>query len=286
MNLSAVTETIIQFKNVTATAGERKILSNLSFTIQTSQIVAFLGPNGAGKTTTFEIITGLRSFKQGWVQVFQQKPLSWYAKNAIGWTSQEISFPGHLKTREILTWMGSQYQDAYKKEDLRDQLSLENIWNAKSGSLSGGEKRRLAIAVALIGKPKLLLLDEPTLGLDLYGKKQLWTILQDFKKNGGSVFLSTHDLQEVSEIADQVIFIDQGRKVFDGPRQELLNKANYKKISYVHKGERKTIFETNTDQWLKETYLNNSSFSDVEIIPASLEEALIKMKTQNDEVKT
>lgn len=258
----------IEVRDLTKSFGSREVLSKLNFDIVKGQITAFLGPNGAGKSTTLKILLGLRKPSSGQVRT----------EGRIGYTSQELSYPAHLKVREILSFVKAHYPDSHTVENLAQRFHLQPLLSRQIGGLSGGEKRRLGLACALMGKPDILVLDEPTTGLDLESRQHLWNEIQSFKSAGGTVLLSTHDLHEVSRIADQILLLDQGQILFAGTLQKILEAIDLQKVTYKLKGQMQSQVVENADQFVRDLVRDQVPFENLQIHPATLEEAFLKYR--------
>lgn len=258
----------IRVENLSREFHQRSVVKNLSFEIPQGQITAFLGPNGAGKSTILKIIMGLRRPSHGRVEVHGR----------IGYTSQELSFPKHLKAREILRFVSGHYKDPESLDSLVERFDLKLFLHRQLGGLSGGEKRRLALACALVSKPGILILDEPTTGLDLESRRHLWSEISNFKNQGGTVLLSTHDLHEVSRIADRILLIDQGRLLFAGSLNEILKRIDFKRVTYGIGGREVSHLVSDSDRFIRDLVQTGTEFHDLLIHPASLEEAFLKLR--------
>ena len=183
-----------------------------------------LGPNGAGKTTTVEILEGLNQPTSGDVEVLG---LRWQShasaiRERIGVTLQETRFPDKETVRELLVVFRSFYRTGLSVEEAVAQVSLETKANALIEQLSGGQQQRLAVAVALVGDPELLFLDEPTTGLDPQSRRQLWDVIRNLRDRGRTVLLTTHYMDEAERLCDRVAVIDQGKIIALGSPRELI----------------------------------------------------------------
>ncbi len=196
----------------------------LDLTIETGECFGLLGPNGAGKTTTIEIIEGLLTPTSGEVEVLG---MMWdkhetSIRQRIGISLQETKLSEKLSVLETLTLFRSFYERGVEPAEAMRRVSLEEKANAWVGKLSGGQKQRLAVACALVGDPDLLFLDEPTTGLDPQARRQLWDIIRDFGKQGRTVLLTTHYMDEAERLCDRVAIVDQGRVIALGSPPELI----------------------------------------------------------------
>ncbi|MCX7979080.1 MAG: ABC transporter ATP-binding protein, partial [Bdellovibrionaceae bacterium] len=207
-------------------------LRGVSFQVAAGKITALLGPNGAGKTTTMSLILGLRRPSFGKLLVFDRPPRDLEVRRKIGYASQELSFPSQLRVQEVLDFVAAHYQNTLSISEIARKFELDRLLCRQVGGLSGGEKRRLGLATALIHRPQLLVLDEPTTGLDIESRMLLWNEITHFAAVGGTVLLSTHDLTEVSRIANDVLLIDHGQIIFSGSLQQILQEIDLKSVIF------------------------------------------------------
>lgn len=271
---------ILDIQNLKKSYKDKMVLNGIGFALHPEEIVAFLGPNGAGKSTTLKMIMGLRQPDQGKVLLFDESPNEQAIKNKIGYTSQELSFPAYLQVQEVLRFVQAHYSHPVSLVEILKRFDLTKLQREAAGSLSGGEKRRLGLACALIGRPQILILDEPTTGLDIESRQSLWQEIERFKTEGGAVLLSTHDLNEVSAIATRVLLIDQGQIIVDGTVEKIKKRIEFQKISYKINGEEKFELVQNSDDFIRKLVLQNPEFYDLHIHPITLEEAFLKIRGQ------
>lgn len=210
------TETLaITVENLEKQYGSVRAVDKLSFTVGMGEVFALLGPNGAGKTTTVEILEGYRSPDGGTVRVLGLDPIrqGLRLKQQVGiMLQQDGLYPG-LKAREVLRLYAHFYQRPVDVEALLERVGLQAAARTRCRQLSGGQKRRLALAVALVGQPSLLFLDEPTAGMDPQARLATWEIIRDLRREGATVLLTTHLMDEAERLADRVAIINHGRLV-------------------------------------------------------------------------
>ncbi len=196
----------------------------LDLAIEIGECFGLLGPNGAGKTTTIEIIEGLLDATSGEVEVLgmQWGRQDQEIKERIGISLQETKLSEKLTVLETLTLFRSFYRNGLEPDEAITRVSLEEKARARIGKLSGGQKQRLAVACALIGDPELLLLDEPTTGLDPQSRRQLWDIIRDLRRQRRTVLLTTHYMDEAERLCDRVAIVDYGKVIALGSPRELI----------------------------------------------------------------
>ena len=215
---------------------ENKALNNLNFQVKQGEVFGLLGPNGAGKTTFLSILGGTVSKTQGNVNVwgFDLDKNPRQVKASIGIVPQEINLDAFFSPKKLLELQAGLY-GITKKDRVTDlilkMVALENKANAYSRSLSGGMKRRLLIAKAMVHQPPILILDEPTAGVDVELRNNLWKNVKDLNKEGVTIILTTHYLFEAQEMCDRIAIIDKGSLVALDTTQKLLDKIQTKKIN-------------------------------------------------------
>jgi ABC-2 type transport system ATP-binding protein len=208
-----------RYGDVTAVAG-------LDLAIATGECFGLLGPNGAGKTTTIEILEGLTPPDGGDVEILGQP---WRdgepgraLRERLGIQLQETQLADKLTVAETLELFRSFYRRSHTVDEVLGQVELEEKRGARVSSLSGGQKQRLAVACALVSRPELLFLDEPTTGLDPQSRRQLWDIIGRFRAAGGTVLLTTHYMEEAERLCDRVAIMDHGKVIALGSPRELI----------------------------------------------------------------
>src|SRR3954467_3633396 len=192
--------------------------------IAVGECFGLLGPNGAGKTTTVEILEGLNRPTSGEVEVLGRQWATDAAsiRERIGVTLQETRFPDKETVRELLTVFRSFYRSGLAIDDAIASVSLESKANSLIEQLSGGQQQRLAVAIALVGDPELLFLDEPTTGLDPQSRRQLWDVILDLRARGRTTVLTTHYMDEAERLCDRVAIVDQGKVIALGSPPDLI----------------------------------------------------------------
>jgi ABC-2 type transport system ATP-binding protein len=206
--------------------GKVEAVRGLNLEIQTGECFGLLGPNGAGKTTTIEILEGLLEPTSGEVSILGH---SW-RENAremrewLGISLQETRLSEKLSVRETIELFASFYREPRSSDEVMDQLELTEKADAWVGKLSGGQRQRLAVATALVCNPKILFLDEPTTGLDPQSRRQLWDIIRGFQRDGGTVLLTTHYMDEAERLCDELAIVDHGQIIAEGSPADLIER--------------------------------------------------------------
>lgn len=201
--------------------GSVNAVKDVSFKLYEGEILAIIGPNGAGKTSTVECIEGLRKPDAGLVEVFGEIPYTNRNKlyQRIGIQLQEVSYPDKIKVKELCKLFSSFYENPVDWKQLLSQLGLMEKSNRYVKKLSGGEKQRLSILLALLPRPKLMILDELTTGLDPEVRRGLWESLRQIKKSGTTILLVSHYLDEVEHLADRIVYLEEGFTHFVGTKE-------------------------------------------------------------------
>jgi len=214
----------LRVDNLQKSYGRKKAVNGISLEIGRREIFGLLGPNGAGKTTTIECIVGLRSADLGMIEINGLDTLknSRQAKEAMGVQLQETALHDKITPMEALELFASFYSSPADPDRLLKQFSLTDTARAKYETLSSGQKQRLAVALAMINRPAILLLDEPTAGLDPQSRRELQKIIREIRDEGRSVLITTHYIEEAELLCDRVGIIDRGQMIALGTVEELL----------------------------------------------------------------
>ena len=224
---------VIEVEHLRKSYGSIKAVDDISFRVGKGEVFGMLGPNGAGKTTTVEIIEGLRVADSGKVSVFGldiNKGIS-KIKQKIGIQLQAPSLLPLLRVEEILDVFASFYKRSLPVDSLLELLSLKESRKILVKNLSGGQQQRLSVAMALVNDPEIAFLDEPTTGLDPQARRGLWSVIEDMRTRGRTVFLTTHYMEEAERLCDRVAIIDHGKIIAMGTPAELI--SNYFKESAI-----------------------------------------------------
>jgi ABC-2 type transport system ATP-binding protein len=224
--------------------GGRAVLDGLDLEVRTGECFALLGPNGAGKTTTIEILEGVRRRDAGEVRVLGEDPAvagrRW--RDRIGVVSQGEGAGQALSVRETLDHFAGYHAHARPTGDLLSAVGLEESAGVRVERLSGGQRRRLAVALGVQGRPELLFLDEPTTGMDPVARRQFWGLIRNLRADGTTILLTTHYLDEAAELADRVGVVAGGRLVEVAPPDELgAELRRLASVSWVESGNRRYV---------------------------------------------
>lgn len=219
----------LEVDNVVKEYGEKRAVDGLTFTARRGELLALLGPNGAGKTTTIEMCEGFTTPTSGSIRVLGIDPVTQPQKvrDRIGIMLQGGGSYASLKVREILQLAARYNTNPHDPDWLIELLGLEGVAKTTYRRLSGGQQQRLSLALAMIGRPELIFLDEPTAGMDAQSRLAVWDIIQAMKRDGTTVLLTTHLMDEAETLADDVAIIDHGKLVVQGSPAELTSHGEY-----------------------------------------------------------
>lgn len=227
---------VIEVTDLSKSYGGRTVVDGVSFTVAEGEIFGILGPNGAGKTTTVECVEGLRVPDAGRVRVTGLDPVADHARVArvLGAQLQESELQDKLTVREALELYAALYEKPADWRPLAERLGLTAKLTTRFGKLSGGQKQRLFIALALIGNPRIVVLDELTTGLDPRARRDTWELVEDVRANGVTVLLVTHFMEEAQRLCDRIAVIDKGRMAaLDTPAGLIRRSAGGTVISFT-----------------------------------------------------
>ena len=227
---------VVEVSELRKVYGGRAVVDGVSFAIEEGEIFGILGPNGAGKTTTVECIAGLRRPDGGTVRVAGLDPQrdGNEVRRRLGVQLQEAKLQGKLKVWEALDLHASFHADPADPAELLDLLGLTDQRNTRFEKLSGGQKQRLSIALALIGKPDVAVLDELTTGLDPKARRDTWALIEQVRDTGVTILLVTHFMEEAQRLCDRLAIIDQGRVVaLDSPAGLVSQVADEQRLRFV-----------------------------------------------------
>ncbi len=218
---------MLEVSNLSKKYGNLAAVNQVGFKVDKGQIFGLLGPNGAGKTTTVEMIEGLRRPDSGSITIKSIDALKERetVKQMIGVQLQSTTIYDKIKIKEAIDLFGSYYKRSIPSEKILNLVSLNDKKNAYYMTLSGGQKQRLAIGLALVNDPDILFLDEPTTGLDPQARRNIWTIIADLKKEGKTILLTTHYMEEAEKLCDVVAIMDNGKIIAMDSPSNLISQA-------------------------------------------------------------
>ena len=239
-------ETYICVRNVTKSFENRTVVDNLSFDVKKGEVFGLLGHNGAGKSTTIDLILGLKEPDTGSAMILNMNA----AKNRkevferVGVQLQHTQYQNSITVEEACIEYSSLYQDTADYYELLNKFSLDSLKKSLVSKLSGGERQKLSVVLALIGKPDIVFLDELTTGLDVVARHEVWKTLQQLKEQGLTIFLTTHYMEEAEALCDRLCIIKSGKKVAEGATDEVITasgKNNLEKAYLFYMGEEKLL---------------------------------------------
>ncbi len=213
--------------------GEVQALKDVSFSVEAGEVLAMLGPNGAGKTTSISLMLGTRKPTSGTVRLFGRDPRDIRARSRIGVMLQESGVPGMLRVRELVELFCSYYPAPLPAAEAIAMAGLEAKARSLVKDLSGGQRQRLYLALAVCGNPDVLFLDEPTVGMDVEGRRTFLQEIAQLAARGRTVVLTTHYLEEADQLARRVIVIDRGSVIADSTPAEIKSRVAGKRITFA-----------------------------------------------------
>ena len=284
----------IRLASLSKSYGPVLAVDAVDLVIAPGETVALLGPNGAGKSTTIDMILGLTKPDTGSVQVFGMTPAEAIAQGAIGAMLQTGQLLRDLTVRELIAMMASLYPNPMPVDEVLSVTGIEDIADRRTQKLSGGQTQRVRSAIALVSSPDLLILDEPTVAMDVEVRREFWTSMREFAARGKTVVFATHYLEEADSYADRIVLMARGRIVADGPATEIKATVGLHTIKAtlpgvalpelttlegVQSGERRgeavVLHCTDSDAAIRALLREFPAASDISIAGAGLEEAFL-----------
>ncbi|MDH2910177.1 MAG: ABC transporter ATP-binding protein [Candidatus Eremiobacteraeota bacterium] len=281
-------EDAVVFRGVSKNYGALVALDAIDLRIPRGQSVAILGPNGAGKTTAISLLLGLRSATAGSISVLGGNPREQAVRARVGAMLQSSGLPEYLRVDEAIALFRSYYPAPLPIDELLALAGLNELARSRIARLSGGQVQRLYFALALCGNPELLVLDEPTVGLDVEARRSLLATISEIAKRGRTVLMSTHYLDEADAIADRVVVIDRGHIIADGTPSEVKGTVGRKRVAFtsrvaldderfVRNGERYEALTESPESLLRELFARNVEIEELTVTGATLEEAFVAL---------
>jgi ABC-2 type transport system ATP-binding protein len=225
--------TLASLKGVRKRFGQIQALDGFDISVNRGELLAVLGPNGAGKSTAIAMLLGLQTPDEGQAKLFDVPPQEIDARRRIGVMMQEVALPAVMRPRELLEQVASYYPVPYDIHSVIERLGLQSLMKRPYGKLSGGQKRQVQFALSICGRPELLFLDEPTVGLDVQAREALWKVIRELLHEGCSIVLTTHYLEEAEALANRVVVMARGRLVTSGSVDEIRANVSHKQVSCV-----------------------------------------------------
>ncbi|WP_432946963.1 ABC transporter ATP-binding protein [Kribbella sp. CA-253562] len=296
------TTTAVTLSGVTRRYGEVQAVAGVDLTIRSGEVVALLGPNGAGKSTTLEILLGLVKPDQGSVQLYGRSPVEAIAAGQVGVMLQSGGIIEDAKVRELLDLVAGLHKDPLPVADALQRAGIADLADRKLKALSGGQKQRVRFAMAIVAQPDLIVLDEPTTGMDVESRRDFWASMHAETARGRTVLFATHYLEEADAYADRIVLMRAGRIVADGtaaqikasvsgrtiratvPGADLAALAALPGVRNVEtRGDVVLLQCADSDSTLRHL-LTNTSAHDIEITSADLEDAVLAIGAEQESV--
>jgi len=295
--------TAIELDAVTKCFGEVRAVDSLNLAIGRGETVALLGPNGAGKSTTIGMMLGLLAPDRGTVKVFNRSPAQVVAAGMVGAMLQDGGLPGGVKVSELIAFARSVYPRSMPTRGVLAIAGLEELAGQRVDKLSGGQRQRVRFALALAGNPDLLVLDEPTVGMDVESRRAFWAGMRAYAADGHTLLFATHYLEEADAQADRVVVITRGHVVASGSGAEIKRSARGQVVSFdldgtplfgleglpgvveveVH-GQRVRLRTNDADATVAALIRERGMVRNLQLGGPSLEDAFVAL-TENDEAK-
>jgi ABC-2 type transport system ATP-binding protein len=286
----------IELKGLAKSFGDVRAVRGIDVAISPGETVALLGPNGAGKSTTIDMLLGLLDPDGGTVSVFGAPPRSAIDAGAIGAMLQTGALIRDVSVRELIAMMGSLYPSPLGVDEVLELVGIAEIADRKTQKLSGGQTQRVRFAVALVSNPDLLVLDEPTVAMDVEGRHGFWSAMRSFAAGGKTVLFATHYLEEADSYADRVVLMAHGVVVADGPPTEIKAMVGNRTIRATlptapleelerlpgvaraeRRGESVVLVCSDSDAAIRALLPAHPEAKDIEIVGAGLEEAFLEL---------
>ena len=291
-----MTQPAVELTDVSKRYGEVQALRDVSLNIEPGEVVAMLGPNGAGKTTSISIMLGARNPTSGTARLFGLDPKDLKARSRIGVMLQESGVPGMLRVSEIVDLFRSYYPSPLPTTEAIAMAGLEEKARSLVKDLSGGQRQRLYLALAVCGNPDALFLDEPTVGMDVEGRRRFLEEIGELAAKGRTVVLTTHYLEEADQLARRVIVIDHGKVIADASPAAIKAQVAGKRVTFtttavpdegqldglplsskVIEGHRVRLLTNEPENVVRELFRRGVQVENLEVAGADLEEAFIAM---------
>jgi ABC-2 type transport system ATP-binding protein len=282
---------VAALKAVDKSFGNVRALAGVTFELRPGELLGLLGPNGAGKSTAVALMLGLRRPDAGRAVLFGRDPRDPAARRDVGVVLQDVSFPPGLRVREVLDLVSAHFAQPVPRDELLARLHLDDLVDRQAGGLSGGQQRRLAVALALAGRPHALFLDEPTAGLDASSRRSFWQELNRFVELGGAVLLTTQRLEEAERAATRLVVLQHGSVLLEGTVDDLRARAGLTRVSLrserlpalanaipvESQRDRHVFYVDDADAFVARLVHAGVRFSELEVVRMSLEDAFLTL---------
>jgi ABC-2 type transport system ATP-binding protein len=293
---SAAAAILARTDRVTRRYGDTLALDDVDLSVAAGELVGLLGPNGAGKSTLINLLVGIRRPTSGSVEIFGGSPLDPVNRRLLGVTPQETGLPPTLRVGEVVDYVSAHYPNPLPRNELLARFGLDELARRQTGGLSGGQRRRLAVALAFVGRPRLVVLDEPTTGLDVEVRHVLWDAIRAFHADGGTVLLSSHYLEEIEALAQRVVVLGEGHVLADDTVAAVRGLVGVHRVSLavmpipdlpgvVSSSEsdgRLHLVTPDADALVRTLVHSGIAFRDLEVRPTTLEEAFLHITARRE----
>ncbi len=293
--MSACIHTPVEARGLTKRFGAVTAIDGLSLHLERGEALGLLGPNGAGKSTALAMLMGLRVPDAGAVRLFGHAPGSAAARAMMGVTPQMAGFPDQLTPRELLSYTAARRGSRAPVDDVIAAFGLSPLIDRRMAGFSGGEVRRVALALAFLGRPLLVFLDEPTAGLDAEAQQGFRAIARAYVRDGGALILTSHHWDEIEAVCDRITMIDEGRKVMDGTLAEIRARMQTRRIGFAlpegrhppewlratPQGQRWQAESDDSDACLRRLVAEQTPFADLVVEPLALQDIIARIRPED-----
>jgi ABC-2 type transport system ATP-binding protein len=292
---------IARLTGVVRRYGDVTALDGVDLAIHPGELLGLLGPNGAGKSTIINLLLGLRRAHEGSVELFGGSPQDPASRRRMGCTPQETSLPANLRVGEVVRWVAGHFPDPIPTDELLERFGLQDLQRRQTGGLSGGQRRKLSVALALVGRPEFVLLDEPSTGLDVDARHELWDSLREVHAAGTTVLLTSHYLEDIDALAERVVVLGGGHVLADDTLEHVLAAVGVQLVSlrlpdgpgeaglrsgladlpglvrHSRERNREVLYVSDADAVVRELVSRGTPFTGLRVRGATLEEAFQAM---------
>jgi ABC-2 type transport system ATP-binding protein len=287
---------VVEMRGVEKRYGDVRALDGVDLAVAPGEVVGFLGPNGAGKTTSIRVMLGLTRPTAGQARLFGGSPDRREARGRVGVMLQESGVPSSLRVREVVDLFARYYPYALPTDEVVARAGLEPRTRALVSTLSGGERQRLYFALAIVGDPDLLFLDEPTVALDVEARRAFWQQVVGFAALGKTVLFTTHHLSEADAVARRLVVIDKGRIIAEGTPSEVKRRVADRTVRFrsdlpasalegraavqrveIEPGGLTAVYTSEPERLLRELFAQGAELHDLTVTDADLEAAFVAL---------